>query len=113
MSEIEGRFSSEEILKELEDRDKIKTTMNFSDYSDEQLEEELKRRERIENAPPDPLPSEDINILNIRKQAEDYVRSIHETGMPPKDGEHYMFKSVMTTFYGNDIWTWINRKSKG
>ena len=40
MSEIEGRFSSEEILKELEDRDKIKTTMNFSDYSDEQLEEE-------------------------------------------------------------------------
>jgi hypothetical protein len=78
-------------------------------FTDEELEEELQRRKD----PPDPLASEDVNISNLRTHVENYIKYIHEQGCPPKDAEHFMFEAVMTTFYGNDIWSWLNKFNKG
>lgn len=77
-------------------------------FTDDELENELKRRRQA----PDPLESEDVNISNIRKHAKEYIESVHKTGRPPKDAEHFIFESVMATFYGNDIWSWLNENKE-
>lgn len=78
----------------------------FDEISDEELQEELDRR----SAPPDQLASEDINISSLSKQASEFLDSLQKNGCSPKDAEHYMFEGVMTTFYGPDIWDWINKR---
>jgi hypothetical protein len=78
-------------------------------FTDEELEEEIERRK----SPPWPVASHLVNISNIRDHAAQYLNCIYKTGRPPTDGEHFMFESVMTTFYGNDVWTWINKHNKG
>ena len=83
--------------------------MTRDKFTDEELEEELQRRK----SPPWPLASEDVNISNIRNHAKNYLESIYKNGCPPKDAEHFMFESVMTTFYGNDVWNWINKHNTG
>ncbi len=79
----------------------------------EELREELEKREKIENAPPDMLASEDLNISRIRQEAEDFIKSIHETGREPHDADHGFCEAVMEAFYGKDIWTWINKHNAG
>lgn len=81
----------------------------LQNYTDEQLEKELELR----NYPPDAKASEDVNISNLRTQAEEYIENVHKQGCPPKDAEHFIFEAVMTTFYGNDIWSWINKHNIG
>lgn len=76
--------------------------------SDKDLEEELKRREAKKSLPYS-LPSEDLNISKIRNLAADYLQSIVKRGKPPKDSENYIFEEVMKTFYGDDIFNWINK----
>jgi len=70
-------------------------------FTDNELEEELERRHKA------PYPLAIINISIIRKLAEEYIESVRKTGRPPKDSEHFIFESVMSTFYGNDIWDWL------
>ena len=78
-------------------------------FTDEELEEELERRK----SPPCPLSSENVNINNLRKHAKEYLDTVYKHGRPPKDAEHFMFEAIMTTFYGNDIWAWLNKYNKG
>ena len=78
-------------------------------FTDEELQEELERRK----APPYPLASEDVNLSNLRAQAQGYLDNVHKHRRPPKDGEHIIFEAVMIAFYGNDIWSWLNEYNKG
>lgn len=82
----------------------------LQNYTDEQLEDELKRRQ---TTPPDPLPSEDVKIYRLFTLASEYLESIAKVGRPPKDSEHFMFEEVMKTFYGGAIFKWINKHNKG
>jgi hypothetical protein len=77
-------------------------------FTDEELEEELKRRKSL----PKILSSENINLARLRKQANEYIVSIEEDGKPPKDAERYIFEEVMKTFYGSEIFKWINENNK-
>jgi len=99
-------LKEQEILDELEKRDIINPEPDlFKDFSDEQLEKELEKRKK-----PKILNSEDINLSGLRKKAEEYVDSLFKNGHPPKDAEQYMFEEVMRTFYGKDIFLWINNE---
>lgn len=75
-------------------------------FTDDELEEELERRK----APPLPLASEDIRLVQLQKQAGLYLSTLHTEGYTPKDAEHYMFEEVMKTFYGPDVFDWINER---
>jgi hypothetical protein len=81
----------------------------FDKFSDEELEAELARR----HEPPLPIASEDLNISGIMHQASEYITSIEKTGRPPRDAEHYIFEAVMTSFYGHDVWDWLNEHNRG
>jgi len=78
----------------------------FDGVSDEELQVELDRR----SAPPEQLASEDIDMSILSKQASEFLDSLHKNKCPPKGAEHYMFEGVMTTFYGPNIWDWINKR---
>jgi hypothetical protein len=78
-------------------------------YTDEELKAELDQRQ----APPDPLASEDVNISELAKQASEYIEDVQRDGCPSKDAEHFIFESVMETFYGKDVWNWLNKRHMG
>jgi len=78
-------------------------------FTDEELEDELKKRKDV----PYPLASEDVNIAKLSTQAREYLDDIHKHGRPSKDAEHYMFETVMITFYGSDVFDWIRKHNTG
>jgi hypothetical protein len=73
-------------------------------YSDEQLEEELNRR----NAPPKQLEDEDVDLTKLRSITEEFLGYLHVNNREIKDGTHYIYEEVMKTLYGPDIFYWIN-----
>lgn len=55
---------------------------------------------------------EAAGLKNLKDQVDEYITK-HETGESYDDNdsdmEHYMFESVMTTFYGRDIWKYLRK----
>lgn len=47
------------------------------------------------------------NISDLLKRAEAYLDEV-EGDHVDDDTEHYLFESVMETFYGKDVWLWVN-----
>lgn len=80
----------------------------LSEFSIEELEAEIKKR----NEPPDPIASKHINLTKLQKQAAEYLQQIKEKGYTDDDSEHFIFEAVMETFYGTDIWKWINKYTR-
>jgi len=76
-------------------------------FTDEELEEELARRREP------PKPVEHPNLGDLKAVAQEYLDDIKENGRPSKDSKNYIFESVMKTFYGPDIFSWINEWNTG
>jgi hypothetical protein len=70
-------------------------------FTDDELEEELERR----NKPPKQL--EEPDFTNLKQEADNYLIGVRDQRIP-KDGEHYLFETLMKTLYGPDIFHWIN-----
>ena len=78
-------------------------------FTDEELEEELKRRKFV----PKHLPLKEVNVSLLYEQVKAYIDSIHQNGYPEKDAEHFIFETTMKIFYGPDIYKWINEHNLG
>jgi hypothetical protein len=79
----------------------MKITKELNEFSDEELKEELERRELSKNKPTQ-NPNPDWSV--VKENAEYYVNGLIEEGRPPKDMEHYIFESVINTLYGRNVW---------
>lgn len=89
------------------DKDEDDFVPLLRNFTDEELEEEIERR----NSPP---PVEKmVDTSKIRDKAAVYLNDIHKYGRPAKDAEYFIFEAVMVAFYGSDVWTWINKHNKG
>lgn len=77
----------------------------LSDYSVEELEEEIERRE-AEKGKPIPLPSPDFSPLI--DQAKEAIQEIVDCGHTSDDLDHYMFEIAMECIFGQNIWDWWN-----
>ena len=75
-------------------------------YSIKELEAEIRRRYE----PPQMLASEDINISAIRDCVADYINFVKENRRESKDYRQYLFETALITFYGNDIFNWLNEQ---
>ena len=74
----------------------------IADYTKEELEEELEKRNRKITAP---KLLQTIDITSLQTMCEDYIDSII-------DGDYHeesdlIFEIVMECFYGKNIWDWI------
>jgi hypothetical protein len=80
----------------------------LKNFSKEELEQEIERREAIElqSTPPELLKEPDIEKL--RKSVTDYVQHIVKEGFEQKNGAHYVYEDAMEAFYGKSYWDWHN-----
>jgi hypothetical protein len=75
----------------------------FSDFSTEELELELRRRQ---DTKPAPLPNR--NWAEVIAYVQVAIDRLHADQGLPKDFEHYLMETVLVTMFGTDIWKWWN-----
>lgn len=70
-------------------------------------------RKRISNllSVPQPLEDSEIDLSSLKRTCVDHVNAINEQGEDNDDVEHYIYEEAMTTIFGPDIFTWINKKT--
>ncbi|OGU60446.1 MAG: hypothetical protein A2V66_01810 [Ignavibacteria bacterium RBG_13_36_8] len=82
--------------------------MDIKDFTDQQLKDELKRREMVIDRP-EPKP---ITISGHNKfiaACEAYIKDIEEKHPEPE--KQYVFEAAMEAVYGEKIWEWVNSNS--
>lgn len=79
---------------------------DLKDYTDIELNEEMKRRERVNW----PKPLKEVNWTELIKQCEYYINHLGENGYESKDGDRHIYEIALSVIYGGDVWTWINEK---
>jgi hypothetical protein len=77
----------------------------LSDFSNQELEEELSRREHRANVMPYPLTS--INLDPVLKQIKIDLEFICDNGHKPKDMQQFIYEAIMKAAYGPHIFEWI------
>ncbi len=58
-----------------------------------------------------PQSAEVIDLEPILKMTDAYIKGIANGEYQKEDFEHYLYETVMMTFYGTDIFDWINKNS--
>lgn len=89
-------------VRPMKKEDKI-TMAKISDFSDEQLKEELKRREAVRVAPV--LPNPDFTKV---------IKIVTENVMAKASGVHnrddgFLWEAAMEAVYGPTVWTWYSK----
>lgn len=78
----------------------------FSNFTTEELEQEVTRRREL----PAQITEPDWTaLIDYVKEGMDQVS--YGQGFP-KDFEHWIYETVLETIYGADVWTWINTKAR-
>lgn len=88
--------------------------MELSEYSAEELQSELKRRNEFVESPvqePLPQPMNNPSYDLLHTMCVDYVKSVAEDKVDD-DHSHYIFEAAIEAVYGKDIWDWINKKQR-
>lgn len=74
----------------------------------EEEELKIKKQEALDNLP---KIISNPNLEDLIELTRSVVEEVVENGRYPKDIDQYVFESVMTTFYGKDIFRYLNDKT--
>lgn len=74
------------------------------EFSTEDLEKELERREYLID------PVDVMDWSRVIKYAKEYIDTLDEEGYELKDFHHYMSEAVLETIYGKGIFKFINSR---
>jgi len=77
----------------------------LAEFPTEQLETELERRERLAEKP-EQLSR--IDVSHLQAACQEYIDYMAEHGREIKDGSHYIYEAAMETFFGIDVWYFVN-----
>jgi hypothetical protein len=58
---------------------------------------------------PKPLPREEVDLARLKADCQAYLQEVASSGGEDSNLPHYIFECAMETFYGNDIFSWVNR----
>jgi len=87
--------------------------MDLKDYSKEELEKELERKNKEENKPPEELDNFHYNLEGLRDLARDLMAYLAgDDDKYIKDIEYKIFEKVMEVFYGEDVFDWMNKQEE-
>lgn len=81
----------------------------ITDFSAEELKNELKRREA---ATPVATPKNEVDWNTVYDYAIEGISQLAKDGYQPKDFEHYLYEAVINAVYGNGVWPIINSLAK-
>lgn len=82
--------------------------MSLKNYTKEQLEDELKRREELVI----PIQLESPDLTDLKRVTAEYIEELSKN--PAGDmtnSEHFVFEEAMEAIYGKNIFDWINSVS--
>lgn len=85
---------------------------SLTDFTDEELAAEIKRRAEDKKKPPSAKPPRNVNWNKvydyITNTVTDMYRAIKndEGADLPKDFEHWIYEMALEAIYGEDIWKW-------
>jgi Holliday junction resolvase RusA-like endonuclease len=80
---------------------------DLKEFSVEQLQDEIKRRNAALSRP-QVLAKPDYD--DLMKSVIDHLDDI-EAGTEDDDSQHYLYETLLEAFYGTDIWKWINTQT--
>lgn len=92
--------------------------MSLEQYSIEELQEEIWKREIEEKKKNSPKMLDNEKIIKNAISVENMnfinsnIKSIADTGYPLKDFKQYCFESMLELYYGKNIWEWYNNNIK-
>lgn len=61
-----------------------------------------------------PKQLETVDLQNLRKICQDYMNFVDDDEEYHDDNDYnqYIFERAMETFYGKDVWTFINNRRR-
>ena len=86
----------------------------LTEYSDQEIWDELRRRQDIENdrQANKPRMKELINIGGLVNICEEYIEQIYKQGYADEDLPTNIFETAMKTIFGNNVFDWIFKAEK-
>jgi len=84
---------------------------DLSNFTLDQLKEEIVRRENVSSTRPKIKKYIDWN--SIVEYTEELLNVVEKEGYAPKDTEYYLFETIMVEIYGEDFWKWWNKNVYG
>lgn len=85
--------------------------MGLANYTDEQLEKELKRRKEERNKYPKPTPLRNIDWKDVKRLC---IRYIEDMGLDEDDVDEdypiYIYEAAIEAVFGGEVWKWINAR---
>ena len=81
----------------------------FENVSTEELQAEIKRRERKKKSPPKQMNG--INIDSLKSVCQAYVDELDKNGYANANHKQYIFETALECLYGCKIWEWVKEKS--
>jgi len=80
--------------------------------SDEELREELARREKATQEAKKPHQVKLPDLTELRGACQSYIDELAGGKNADSDSTEYIFEAAMETLYGKDIFNWINERLK-
>ena len=84
----------------------------LNSFTDEQLQEELGRREEVAKQETIPKQLEGINLNPLRKACQDYIDAVATSGDADFDLKQRIFVAAMVAFFGIGSVGWINSNAR-
>jgi len=78
----------------------------LQEYNDEELLKELEDRKKRRSTKPNQLVSQDFTSL--REYCQDYIDELAKNQVVSEDQNQYIFEAAMEAVFGKEIWRYIN-----
>lgn len=84
---------------------------DMQNFSDNELQAELNSRKEVQRQADKPCMIEVPDYKALRGLCQKYIDDLHEKNWVDDDLKHYVFETAMTTFFGPNVWGWINKQN--
>ena len=86
--------------------------MDLKSVSDEELRQELERREKEKRQVEKPVMLENPDLTQLKKTCQSYVDFIDDDEEFHSDNDfmHYIYESAMGALFGEKFWQWYSKK---
>lgn len=82
----------------------------LDNFTDEQLQEELERRQKIKEEIKKPKQLETLDLEPLRKLCQGCIDCLARDGYVSEDYDHYVYETAMETVFGKNVWEWVNSR---
>ena len=86
--------------------------MSIDNFTNEQLQAELARRNEITRREGKPRQLETVDDNLLRRMCQEHIDTLYKQGYVDNDSSQCVFEAALTTFFGKGVWEWINAQYK-